>query len=158
MKRIAILLSSLLLLLTGCGGNDANGYYEQITQEAAKEMMDTEEVIILDVREQDEYDSGHIPGAVMLPVGTIDEETAAEVIPEKDSTVLSTAAVETEARQLLPHWPNWATPTSMNSAVSIPGPMRRNRKASSTKFISPHLKLVGTESCNGVVDLMYERR
>lgn len=88
MKRIAILLSFLLLLLTGCGGNDANGSYEQITQEEAKEMMDTEEVIILDVREQDEYDSGHIPGAVLLPVGTIDEETAAEVIPEKDATVL----------------------------------------------------------------------
>ena len=88
MKRIAILLSSLLLLLTGCGGNDADSSYEQITQEAAKEMMDTEEVIILDVREQDEYDSGHIPGAVLLPVGTIDEDTAAEVIPEKDATVL----------------------------------------------------------------------
>ena len=29
-------------------------------------MMDTQEVIILDVREQDEYDSGHIPGAVLL--------------------------------------------------------------------------------------------
>ena len=86
MKRIAILLSSLLLLLTGCGGNAADGSYEQITQEAA--MMDTQEVIVLDVREQDEYDSGHIPGAVLLPVGTIDEDTAAEVIPEKDSTVL----------------------------------------------------------------------
>jgi len=60
----------------------------QITQEEAKEMMDTQEVIILDVREQDEYDSGHIPGAVLLPVGSIDEDTAAEVIPEKDSTVL----------------------------------------------------------------------
>ena len=32
-------------------------------------MMDTQEVIILDVREQDEYDSGHIPGAVLLPGG-----------------------------------------------------------------------------------------
>lgn len=51
MKRIVILLSSLLLLLTGCGGNAADGSYEQITQEKAKEMMDTEEVIILDVRE-----------------------------------------------------------------------------------------------------------
>ena len=61
---------------------------ESLTQEEAKEMMDTQEVIILDVREQDEYDSGHIPGAVLLPVGTIDEDTAAEVIPEKDSTVL----------------------------------------------------------------------
>ena len=46
-------------------------------------MMDTQEVIILDVREQDEYDSGHIPGAVLLPVGSIDEDTAAEVIPGK---------------------------------------------------------------------------
>ena len=88
MKRIAILLSSLLLLLTGCSGNAADGSYEQITQEVAKEMMDTQEVIVLDVREQSEYDSGHIPGAVLLPVGAIDEDTAAEVIPEKDSTVL----------------------------------------------------------------------
>ena len=88
MKRILPLLISLLLLLTGCGGNAADSSYQQITQEEAKEMMDTQEVIILDVREQGEYDSGHIPGAVLLPVGTIDETTAAEVIPEKDSTVL----------------------------------------------------------------------
>ncbi|WP_151075692.1 rhodanese-like domain-containing protein [Flintibacter sp. KGMB00164] len=87
MKRMISLLLSLLLL-AGCGRNTADGAYQQITQEDAKEMMDTQEVIILDVREQAEYDSGHIPGAVLLPVGTIDETTAAEVIPEKDSTVL----------------------------------------------------------------------
>lgn len=87
MKRMIPLLLALLLL-AGCSGNSADGAYQQITQEEAKEMMDTQEVIILDVREQDEYDSGHIPGAVLLPVGTIDENTAADVIPEKDSTVL----------------------------------------------------------------------
>ena len=87
MKRMIPLLLSLLLL-AGCGGNTTDSSYQQISQEEAKEMMDTQDVIILDVREQDEYDSGHIPGAVLLPVGTIDEETAAEVIPEKDSTVL----------------------------------------------------------------------
>ena len=87
MKRmIPVLLS--LLLLTGCGGNSADSSYQQITQEEAKEMMDTQEVIILDVREQDEYDSSHISGAVLLLVGSSDEDTAAEVIPEKDSTVL----------------------------------------------------------------------
>lgn len=87
MKRIIPFLLSVLLL-TGCSGGTSDGSYEQITQEAAKEMMDTQEVIVLDVREQSEYDSGHIPGAVLLPVGSIDEETAAAVIPEKDSTVL----------------------------------------------------------------------
>lgn len=88
MKRIVPLLFSLLLMLTGCSGGAGDGSYQQITQEGAKEMMDTQEVIILDVREQDEYDNGHIPGSVLLPVGIIDEETAAAVIPEKDSTVL----------------------------------------------------------------------
>ena len=87
MKRIIPFLLSILLL-TGCSGGTSDGSYEQITQEAAKEMMDTQEVIVLDVREQSEYDSGHIPGAILLPVGSIDEETAAAVIPEKDSTVL----------------------------------------------------------------------
>ena len=62
--------------------------YQQITQEAAKEMMDTQEVVILDVREQHEYDSGHIPGAVLLPVGTITEDTAAAVIDDLDTVVL----------------------------------------------------------------------
>ena len=71
-------------------------------------MMDTQEVIILDVREQDEYDSGHIPGAVLLPVGSIDEDTATEVIPEKDSTPFwSTAAVGTAARRHPLLWQNW---------------------------------------------------
>lgn len=88
MKRMLPLFFSLLLLFTGCGGSTADNSYQQITQEEAKEMMDTQEVIILDVREQNEYDSGHIPGAVLLPVGTIDEDTAAAVIPEQDSTVL----------------------------------------------------------------------
>lgn len=88
MKRILPLFFSLLLLFTGCGGSTADNSYQQITQEEAKEMMDTQEVIVLDVREQNEYDSGHIPGAVLLPVGTINEDTAAAVIPEKDSTVL----------------------------------------------------------------------
>lgn len=129
MKRIAPLLFSLLLLLAGCGGNSTDGSYQQITQEEAKEMMDTQEVIILDVREQDEYNSGHIPGAVLLPVGTIDEDSAAEVILEKDTTVLVYCRSGNRSKTgQPPRWQNWATPTSMNLAASTPGPMRRSHK------------------------------
>ena len=87
MKRIMLVLLSFLLL-TGCGGGEKEASYRQISQEEAKEIMDTQEVIILDVREQDEYDSGHIPDAVLLPVGTVGKDAAVAVIPEKDATAL----------------------------------------------------------------------
>lgn len=92
MKRVWTAVLILLFLLTGCGEKtitaDMENSYQQISQETAKQMMDEQTVIILDVREQDEYDSGHIIDAVLLPVGTIDEDRAAAVIPEKDSIVL----------------------------------------------------------------------
>ena len=88
MKRIFPLMLAMLLVLTGCGGTVVENTYQQITQEEAKNMMDTQEAIVLDVREQDEFDAGHIPGAVLLPVGTITKDTAAAVIPELDSVVL----------------------------------------------------------------------
>ena len=93
MKRLFTLLICLLLL-AGCsaptdtGSASTQAAYLQITQEEAKSMMDSQEVIILDVREQNEYDGGHIPNAVLLPVGSITADTAAEVIPSKDSAVL----------------------------------------------------------------------
>ena len=63
--------------------------YIQISQEEAKRMMDEEEnVIVLDVREQHEFDAGHIPDALLLPVGSIDEASAAHAIPDQNSVVL----------------------------------------------------------------------
>lgn len=88
MKRfLALLLALCLLVLAGCG-QQTDATYRQISQEEAKEMMDAGDAVVLDVREQSEYDEGHIPGAVLLPVGSIDEDTAAAVIPEKSATVL----------------------------------------------------------------------
>ncbi len=88
MKRILTLISAMLLVLTGCGGTTVENTYQQITQEEAKKIMDTQAVIVLDVREQDEFDAGHIPSAVLLPVGTITKDSAAAAIPELDSVVL----------------------------------------------------------------------
>lgn len=49
--------------------------YRHITAEEAKEIMDSEKnMVILDVRTQEEYGSGHIRGAVCLPNEEIMEE------------------------------------------------------------------------------------
>ena len=92
MRRTWILCLLAALLLAGCaggGGADAQLGYTQISAQQAKEVMDQQpDAVILDVREQGEYDAGHIPGAVLLPVGSIDGETAAETIPTRDTTVL----------------------------------------------------------------------
>ena len=88
MKKLILAVMSLLML-AGCGAkNNAAASYQQISQKEAKDMMDSQNVIVLDVREQHEFDSGHIPGAVLLPVGSITKDTAAAVIPNLDSTVL----------------------------------------------------------------------
>jgi rhodanese-related sulfurtransferase len=93
-KYVVVLMLILLFGLAACGDqeNSANNNdiaYNQIDAETAKAMMDENpEAVILDVREQDEYDSGHIPGAVLLPMGDIDAETAAALIPSTDTKVL----------------------------------------------------------------------
>ena len=62
--------------------------YQTITPEEAKAVMDGESsYIILDVREQEEYDQGHIPGAVLMP-HTRTQELAQELVPDRDTTVL----------------------------------------------------------------------
>ena len=89
MKRAWSAVLAVILLFSGCRGTTVKqNTYQQISQEEAKQRMDEQDVIVLDVREVDEYDSGHIPGAVLLPLGTIDKDSAAAVIPEKDSVVL----------------------------------------------------------------------
>lgn len=61
--------------------------YQSIKAAQAKEIMDTEEVIILDVRTPQEYEEGHIEGALLVP----DYEliSAAETkLPDKDAKIL----------------------------------------------------------------------
>ena len=109
MKKALCIISVLLcILLTACGDDRSIGIiggadgptsiivaekgekamYEQITAEEAKKIMDSgEEHIILDTREQDEFDEGHIPGAILIPYTEI-ESKAEEMIPDKDKLIL----------------------------------------------------------------------
>ncbi len=61
--------------------------YEQISPQEAKKRMDNEEdVIILDVWTQEEYDSGHIKNAVCLPNEDILSEP--DILPDKGQQIL----------------------------------------------------------------------
>ena len=94
MKMIKILIPILLLLLlAGCGPRVMDGdgmirHYVQISQEEAREMMARDDGhIVVDVRRQDEYDAGHIPGAILIPNESIGGERPAE-LPDLNQIIL----------------------------------------------------------------------
>ena len=90
MKKLIILLLAVMLL-TACGQdieNDQGAVYVNITAQEAKQIMDTEEgYIILDVRTQEEYDEGHIPGAIVISHEEIAEKAEA-VLTDKNQLIL----------------------------------------------------------------------
>ena len=90
MKKLVFLFLAVMML-TACGQdkeNDQGAVYVNITAEEAKQIMDSEEgYIILDVRTQEEYDQGHIPGAIVISHEKISEK-AEEVLTDKDQLIL----------------------------------------------------------------------
>ena len=90
MKKLAFLLLAVMML-TACGQdkeNNQGAVYVNITAEEAKQIMDKEEgFIILDVRTQEEYDQGHIPGAIVISHEEIAEK-AEKVLTDKDQLIL----------------------------------------------------------------------
>ena len=96
-KRYVIIpVFLMMLLLSGCGmtsgqimdGDGMVNSYSQISQEAAKEMMKANDGhVIVDVRRQDEYDEGHIPGAICIPNESIGSTQPAE-LPDLNQVIL----------------------------------------------------------------------
>lgn len=92
-KRIYYPLMILIItsIFSGCAKGDQRDTMEEkyvrITQEEAKEMMEKEDTIVLDVRTKAEYDEGYIENAVLLPVTNI-KERAEEVLPDRNTTIL----------------------------------------------------------------------
>ncbi len=87
MKRFIPILLAALLCLTGCNAEEKMTYC-QISQEEAKLMMTRDDGhIFVDVRRQDEYDAGHIPGAILIPNEIIGTEQP-EQLPDKDQIIL----------------------------------------------------------------------
>ena len=92
-----LLLIIFFLFITGCTApNEAvtpdetvvTATYQRITPGQAKEMLDTDsDIILLDVRTEQEFSEIRIPGAVLLP-DTMVRGQASIMLPDKNTVIL----------------------------------------------------------------------
>jgi rhodanese-related sulfurtransferase len=81
-----VILAIGMISLTGC--KKENDTIKTIDSKEAKEIMEqNEDIIILDVRTEEEFREGHIKGAILLPDYEV-EEKAEEVLVDKSTTIL----------------------------------------------------------------------
>jgi len=74
--------------MAGCSKKDNKSTHTTISAKEAKKMMDeNEDIIILDVRTEDEYQEGHIEGAILIPDNEITEK-AEDILADKSETIL----------------------------------------------------------------------
>lgn len=85
-RAFLFILLLLSFVLVACGGSetetavsepveaiDASTLPEQISVETVHQIKDQDDVFVIDVREQDEYDQWHIPGVTLMPMSTFQE-------------------------------------------------------------------------------------
>lgn len=95
-----LMLLLLILALTACGGSETTAPVAEQSATLAEldlpaevdvhtvaDVKDRDDVYVLDVREQWEYDEGHIPGVVLLPLAEVPNRL--DEIPT-DKTVIVT--------------------------------------------------------------------
>lgn len=82
-KRVILMILAILLLalLVACGSNDANSDLvdsiditnlpDTVNVETVASIKESPDVFVIDVREQWEYDEGHIPGVTLIPMGEV---------------------------------------------------------------------------------------
>ncbi len=104
-KIVCIIVTAIIVVfgigavvfMTGCSPAgqimDGDGMvrtfeYTQISQDEAKQMMEKDDGhVIVDVRRDDEYAQGHIPGAILIPNESIEYEQP-EGLPDYDQIIL----------------------------------------------------------------------
>ena len=93
MKKLLILCMTFICILSGCGNADSvqnteqKSGYKQVSMEEGLELMEADsDYILLDVRRYDEFEEGHIPGAINIPNESIGTEEIAE-LPDKNQTI-----------------------------------------------------------------------
>ncbi len=83
MKKILILLIGIIFI-SGC----EKPIYEQITADKAYEMINEKDVIILDVREDNEFNQGHLENAINIPFDELEDRFMNEVTSDKEQIII----------------------------------------------------------------------
>lgn len=108
MKKILTILAVFsMIFIIGCTSNDTKtsnedlgtqdddakieeeaqvAEYKKISPSEAKDLMD-ENTIVLDVRTEQEYNEGYIPGALLLPLASIQDQDFGP-LEDKDQRIL----------------------------------------------------------------------
>jgi hypothetical protein len=94
---IALIMLSLIVVVS-CKNQDASAtdqtesrttaVYTKISPEAAKKLMDEQpSITVVDVRTRQEYEAGHIEGAMNIPNETIGSDKV-DALPDLEATIL----------------------------------------------------------------------
>lgn len=107
-KAILMLLLLAALAIAGCGGQepaavedveaiDLGALPASVDVDTVAALRDNPDVFLLDVREPDEYEAGHIPGITLIPMGQVADRLSE--IPQ-DKTVIVTCRSGNRSAQI----------------------------------------------------------
>ena len=87
-KMIPFIVLLCLLIGISCSASQKATSFTRISMEEAKKMMEMDDGhVIVDVRTEEEYSSGHIPGAICIPNETIYKDRPS-ALPDLDQVIL----------------------------------------------------------------------
>ncbi len=89
-KIFQVIFFASFFSLTACTPSEKGSQsigIQSITPTEASKMFAAKEAVIIDVREQNEWDGGHIPGAIHVPVAQLNNRLA-ELEEYKDRPVI----------------------------------------------------------------------
>lgn len=83
---------------TAAGGETDQPAYQKVTAEEARALMDKGGVLVVDVRRADEYEAGHVPGAIHLPGESIGGVPPVE-LPDLDAALIVYCSTGVRSRE-----------------------------------------------------------
>ncbi|WDV44978.1 rhodanese-like domain-containing protein [Clostridiaceae bacterium M8S5] len=87
-KKYNVLMIALLVVIVMSAVIVQASGYQKITPQEGKHMLDSDPSIkLLDVRNSWEYEQGHIPNSILLPMYQIEDEVET-LIPDKDTKII----------------------------------------------------------------------